>query len=160
MRCILCLSVTLLVTGQATDTLQVFVVEKNVPYADGGDEQMLDLYRPAKKGFTTIVFTYGGGWHSGSRNSDAPIGQSLVKLGYGCALISHRLAPKYKFPAQAEDVAAAFAWIKKNIEAKGGDPKRIVLMGHSSGAHLSLLIATDPKFLAVQSSRPLTLPRW
>ncbi len=45
-------------------------------------------------------------------------------------------------------MAAAFAWVKKNIRAKGGDPKRVALMGHSSGAHLSLLLATDPQYLA------------
>jgi acetyl esterase/lipase len=38
--------------------------------------------------------------------------------------------------------------VKKNIGSRGGDPKRIVVMGHSSGAHLSLLLATDPKYLA------------
>jgi len=123
-------------------------VEKDLPYADGGDQRMLDLYLPDKKGFTTVVFTYGGGWHTGSRKSVKRIGEQLQSLGYGCALLSHRLAPKDKFPAQAEDVAAAFAWVKKNIAAKGGDAKRVVLMGHSSGAHLSLLLATDPKYLA------------
>jgi acetyl esterase/lipase len=124
------------------------VVEKDLAYADGGDQRMLDLYVPDKKNFTTVVFTYGGGWHSGSRKSVTPIGQKLQSLGYGCALLSHRLAPKDKFPAQAEDVAAAFAWVKRNIEARGGDPKRVVLIGHSSGAHLSVLLATDPKYLA------------
>ncbi len=123
-------------------------VELDVPYAEGGDQHKLDLYLPQRKGFTTIVFTYGGGWHTGSRKSVARIGEQFQKLGFGCALLSHRLGPKDKFPAQAEDIASAFAWIKKNIKAKGGDPKRVVLMGHSSGAHLSLLIATDPKYLA------------
>lgn len=129
-------------------------VEKDLPYADGGDQRMLDLYLPDKKGFATVVFTYGGGWRSGSRKSVTPIGVQMQSLGYGCALLSHRLAPKDKFPAQAEDVAAAFAWVKKNIEARGGDPKRVVLMGHSSGAHLSLLIATDPKYLAEHKLSP------
>jgi acetyl esterase/lipase len=81
-------------------------------------------------------------------SSVAPIGEKVQGSGYGCALLSHRLAPKDRFPAQAEDVAAAFAWIKKNIEAKGGDPKRVILIGHGSGPHLSLLIATDPSYLA------------
>jgi acetyl esterase/lipase len=128
--------------------------ELDVPYAEGGDQHKLDLYLPAQKGFTTVVFTYGGGWHTGSRKSVTAIGQKLQGLGYGCALLSHRLAPKDRFPAQAEDVAAAFAWVKKNIEARGGNPKRMVLMGHSSGAHLSLLIATDPKYLAVHKLSP------
>ena len=129
-------------------------VEMDLPYADGGDQQKLDLFLPDKKGFTTIVFTYGGGWHTGSRKSVKQIGEQLQSLGYGCALLSHRLAPKDKFPAQAEDVATAFAWVKKNIEAKGGDTKRLILMGHSSGAHLSLLIATDPQYLAKHKLSP------
>ena len=123
-------------------------VELDLPYADGGDQQKLDLYLPKQKDFTTIIFTYGGGWHKGGRKSVTLIGEQLQSLGFGCALLSHRLGPKEKFPAQAEDIAAGFAWVKQNIAAKGGDPKRLVLMGHSSGAHLSLLLATDPQYLA------------
>ena len=129
-------------------------VEADIAYADGGDERKLDLYVPKQKGFTTVVFVYGGGWHTGSRKSVAAIGEKFQSLGYGCALPSHRLAPKEPFPAAAEDVAAAFAWVKRNIEARGGDPKRVVLMGHSSGAHLSLLLATDPKYLAAHQLTP------
>jgi acetyl esterase/lipase len=76
-----------------------------------------------------------------------PIGKQLQSLGYGCALVSHRLGPKDKFPAQAEDAAAAFAWVKHHIAGRGGDPRRVFLMGHSSGAHLALLLASDAKYL-------------
>ncbi|MFO0844069.1 MAG: alpha/beta hydrolase [Gemmataceae bacterium] len=129
-------------------------VEKDIAYSDGGDERKLDLFLPTGKGFTTVVFTYGGGWHRGSRKSVTPIGEKLQGLGFGCALPSHRLGPKDKFPAQAEDLAAAFAWVKKNIAAKGGDPAKVVLAGHSSGAHLSLLLASDPKYLARHKLKP------
>jgi acetyl esterase/lipase len=129
-------------------------VELDVPYADGGDAQKLDLYLPAGKDFATVVFVYGGGWHTGSRKSVTPVGQKLQSLGYGCALVSHRLSPMDKFPAQIEDVAAAFAWVKGHVAAKGGDPKRVFLAGHSSGAHLTLLLATDPRYLARQRLTP------
>src|SRR5262249_29225995 len=89
-------------------------VEKDIAYG-GAEEQKLDLYLPAERGFTTVVFTYGGGWHSGSRKSVAPVGEKLRSLGFGVALLSHRLSPKDRFPAQIEDVAAAFAWVKRNI---------------------------------------------
>jgi acetyl esterase/lipase len=68
-------------------------VEKDVPYAGGGDQQKLDLYLPGKKGFATVVFVYGGGWHTGGRKSVAPVGEKLQGLGFGCALVSHRLSP-------------------------------------------------------------------
>jgi acetyl esterase/lipase len=139
---------------QAATKTNLSRVEVDVPYADGGDQQEMDLYLPTGQGFTTVLFTYGGGWHSGSRKSVTPIGKKLQSLGYGCALLSHRLSPKDRFLAQIEDVAAAFAWVKKNIGARGGDPKRIVVMGHSSGAHLSLLLASDPKYLAKHKLSP------
>lgn len=129
-------------------------VEKDIPYADGGDQQMLDLYLPARPDFTTIVFTYGGGWHSGSRKSVSQIGEKFQQLGYGCVLPSHRLSPKDKYPAQIEDLAAAFAWVRDNIEQKGGNPKRLILMGHSSGAQLSLLLASDARHLAGKGLKP------
>ncbi len=123
------------------------MVENDVPYADGGDQQKLDLYLPTRTGFTTIVFTYGGGWRSGSRKSVGPIAETLQALGFGCALLSHRLLPDHTLSAQASDVAAGFAWVKNNIEARGGNSANVFLMGHSSGAHLSLLVASDPRYL-------------
>jgi acetyl esterase/lipase len=127
--------------------------EFDIHYARGSN-QTLDLYLPAGKGFTTIVYTYGGGWHSGSGKSSAPIAEELVHLGYGCALVSHRLFPPDPFPAPAEDLAAAFAWVKSTIASRDGDPARIILAGHSSGAHLSLLIATDPRYLLAHRLTP------
>jgi acetyl esterase/lipase len=109
--------------------------------------QTLDLYTPARKGFATVVYTYGGGWHAGSGKSSKPIAEMLQSMGYGCALVSHRLSPPHVFPAHAEDVAAAARWVRSNIAARGGDAKKLVLMGHSSGAHLSLLLATDRRYL-------------
>ena len=50
-------------------------VEKDVAYAAGGDEHKLDLYLPARPGFATVVFTYGGGWHTGGRKSVTPVGE-------------------------------------------------------------------------------------
>jgi acetyl esterase/lipase len=124
--------------------------ELDIHYATASEKQVLDLFVPAKKGFATIVYTYGGGWHTGSGKSSTPIAEKFQALGYGCALISHRLFPPDMFPAHAEDLAAAVAWVKANIAERGGAPKRIILAGHSSGAHLSLLLATDPRYLAAR----------
>ncbi len=129
-------------------------VELDIAYEKTSPRQTLDLYLPARNEFTTIVYTYGGGWHSGSGKSSKPIAEKLRNLGYGCALVSHRLSPPDVFPAHAEDVAAAFAWVKSNIAARGGDPKRVVLAGHSSGAHLSLIVAADPRYLAPHNLSP------
>jgi acetyl esterase/lipase len=136
------------IVSSAAAGQQTASVAPDIAYGKDSPSQTLDVYVPARTRFATIVYTYGGGWHSGSGKSSIPIAQKLQSLGYGCALVSHRLWPPDPFPAQAEDVAAAFAWTKANIAARGGDPERVILAGHSSGAHLSLLLATDPRFLA------------
>jgi acetyl esterase/lipase len=111
-------------------------------------KQVLDLYLPATRGFPTVLFVYGGGWHSGSGKSCAPIAAWLSEHGYGCALPSHRLSPPDVWPAMIEDVARAFHWVKAHVSDHGGDPQRLLLMGHSSGAQLVVLLASDPDFLA------------
>ena len=126
----------------------------DIAYAEADPAQKLDLYLPASRPFATVVFVYGGGWHAGSGKSCAPIAEHLQKAGFGCALISHRLAPAHPFPAQIEDLASAFAWVLGHIGERGGDPERIFLVGHSSGAHLSLLLASDPQYLAVHDLSP------
>jgi acetyl esterase/lipase len=125
----------------------------DVPYGTDA-KQTLDLYLPAQKEFATVVYVYGGGWHSGSGKSSAPVAERLARAGFGCALVTHRLFPPDKFPAPAEDVAAAFAYVKAHAAGHWGDPRRIFLMGHSSGAHLALLVAADPQYLAAHKLTP------
>jgi acetyl esterase/lipase len=135
-------------SGTAADT--------SIAYVSGGTtEQRLDIFRPRTgTNLTTIVFTYGGGWQAPrSRNMDR-VCEAFRSRGFLCVLVSHRLGTRDRFPAQVEDVAAASAWVLKHAEAFGGDPHRIFIMGHSSGAHLSLLQLVDPRYLAKYGAHP------
>ncbi|HEY5609690.1 MAG TPA: alpha/beta hydrolase [Thermoanaerobaculia bacterium] len=127
------------------------IVRSDIAYVDGGGHgQQLDLTIPATKSFPTIVFVHGGSLVEGDRRETpynavcAPFAQS----GIGCAMISYRLFPEVRWPSPADDTAAAFAWIRKNIHASGGDPNRVYLGGHSSGCLLASLVGTDEKYLA------------
>jgi acetyl esterase/lipase len=51
-------------------------------------------------------------------------------------------------------VAAAFAWVKRNIKQYAGDPNRILVIGHSAGAYLAALLATDARYLAAHKLSP------
>jgi acetyl esterase/lipase len=64
--------------------------------------------------------------------------------------VNYRLAPAHAWPAQAEDVAAAVAWVRTNISSRRGDPHKLFLVGHSSGATLVALVGTDERYLARQ----------
>jgi len=114
-------------------------------------QQSLDLYLPAgaKGKLPLIAFVHGGFW----RESDDSYGighalaEALLPSGVAVALIRYPLAPTHKFPAQAEDVARALAYLHRAAGQYGLDPKRIYLMGHSAGAHLASLVALDGRYL-------------
>ena len=108
----------------------------------------LDLYRPAASGWPVIVFLHGGNWDSGDKNDRAGgadvyanIGRFYASRGIGVAVINYRLQPRVAWSAQIDDVRAAVAWVRGNIERHGGQADRLFLMGHSAGAHLASFAA-------------------
>ena len=66
----------------------------------------------------------------------------------------YRKAPAHPFPAFMDDAATAAAWARAHAAEYGGDPARIHWMGHSAGAHMVALLATDPRYLARRKLRP------
>lgn len=111
--------------------------------------QKLDVYRPAGalKSKAAIVFLYGGSWRKGDRDKYRFVGQLLASQGYLVVIPDYRLYPTVRFPSFVEDAAAAVGWVHREIAARGGDPNRIVVAGHSAGAHSAALIALDPSYL-------------
>lgn len=110
--------------------------------------QKLDYCKPEKKGAPLVVFVHGGGWKRGDKRDAA--GQKAEHFrgqGYAFASINYRLVPACTVEQQAQDVAAALAFLTKKADSLGFDRNRIVLMGHSAGAHLSALVGTDMSYL-------------
>ncbi len=95
-----------------------------------------------------VLYVHGGGWFKGDKANVGRKPEWLTGLGFVFVSVNYRLLPAGRHPANAEDVAAAVAWANRRIAEHGGDPRRVFLMGHSSGAHLVSLIATDERFLA------------
>ena len=129
-------------------------------YAYGADPlQKLDLVLPKVEHFTTVIFVHGGSLTDGDkRDSDyAHVCDPFPATGVACANVNYRLAPKNAWPAPAEDVAAAVAWVRDHIAARGGDPKQLFLLGHSSGAMLVALVASDERFLSQHRMKPADL---
>jgi len=65
----------------------------------------------------------------------------FVERGWIAVVCNYRLAPRYPWPAQMQDVTRTLGWIKKNIANYGGDPDRVVVSGGSAGGHLASLLA-------------------
>jgi len=134
-------------------------VVKNITYYSGpgydAKKHLLDLYLPGEAhDFPVLIFIHGGGWRFGDKdgllNPYDRLGERFARNGIGVVVASYRLAPKYKFPACAEDVARAVRWTYENIAAYGGAPDRLFLCGHSAGAHLVALVALDENYLAAR----------
>ncbi|CAN5568147.1 alpha/beta hydrolase fold domain-containing protein [soil metagenome] len=130
-------------------------VQANISYKSGPgltdyerDWCKLDLYLPAEqKGFPTLVWFYGGGLTTGSKEGLAKLAAVFNRHGIAFAAVNYRLNPKVTYPAYVEDAAAAFAWVKTHIAEKGGDLARVFLGGHSAGAYLASLVAMDARYL-------------
>ncbi|HYC01748.1 MAG TPA: alpha/beta hydrolase [Azospirillaceae bacterium] len=120
-----------------------------VAYAPG-PRRMLDVYRPRdlKGPAPVVVFLYGGKWSTGDRGDYLFVGEALASRGLVAVIPDYRLYPAHRFPAFMEDAALAVAWAARHAAEQGGDPGRVVVMGHSAGAHIAALLALDPRWLA------------
>ena len=124
-------------------------VDRHVNQAYGADpRQQLDVYVPRMAAHQPVViFWYGGSWQKGNKSNYRFVGNALAKLGFVAVLPDYRLYPQVKFPLFDEDGARAVAWVEQHIQEFGGDPKRIVLMGHSAGGHTAAFLALNHAFL-------------
>jgi arylformamidase len=95
-----------------------------------------------------VVFVHGGGWKGGDKQGATGLNEvaHLTEKGYAYASINYRLVPTATVEQQAADVASAVAWLLANAVRLDVDASRIVLMGHSAGAHLVTLVGTDPHY--------------
>ncbi|MBX9642565.1 MAG: alpha/beta hydrolase [Novosphingobium sp.] len=113
--------------------------------------QQLDYYptQSGDKRAPLVVFVHGGGWKRGSKdNASGPWkAPHYTQAGYAYASINYRLVPAAKVEQQAADVAASLRYLIDNAARLGFDPTRIVIMGHSAGAHLVALVGTDEQYL-------------
>ncbi len=115
-----------------------------------GPRRRLDVYRPPNEALLRpmVVFLYGGNWRTGDRADYRFVGAQLAKRGIVTVVPDYRLYPEVAFPGFVEDAAAAVAFAAAQAPGFGADPGAIFLAGHSAGAHIALLLALDPGWLA------------
>ncbi|MEQ8797769.1 MAG: alpha/beta hydrolase [Salinisphaeraceae bacterium] len=118
--------------------------------------QQLDVYEPDNDvpDRPVVVFFYGGRWSSGERAGFRFVAQALTSRGYVAVVPDYRLYPEVRFPDFVEDGARATAWVREHAVDYGGDPGRLFLMGHSAGAHIAAMLATDERYLQAVGGSP------
>lgn len=123
---------------------------ENISYGSGKLETLDVFYSADKKNpvpAPVIFMVHGGGWCIGNKdmrsvteekvNRWTPKGFMFISVNYPMILDGSMAV------AQAESVAKALAYVQNNAKKWGGDPDRIIMMGHSAGAHLVSLVNAD-----------------
>jgi acetyl esterase/lipase len=133
---------------KGNDEVPSLLSEKTVLNASYGTDaaQKMDVYLPANRSSSTkvLILIHGGGWNIGDKSDFTPYVDTLKRRlpGYAVFNINYRLATGTTnlFPTQENDIKAAIEYIFSKTNEYNISEK-IVLLGASAGAHLSLLEA-------------------
>jgi len=124
-------------------------VKRDIPYAEPADSrQKVDIYAPeGAKNLPVVFWIHGGGWQTGDRTDVQVKPQAFVDKGFVFVSTGYRLLPNVDMGTIFRDIAKSVHWVHEHIAEHGGDPKRILVMGHSAGAQLAALICIDDRYL-------------
>lgn len=118
----------------------------DIPYAQGGERRMLDIYLPneGEGPYPVVIDIFGGGWYFGNKSSHKlEPALALLRRGFAVVSINYSLSHQEKFPVPLQEVKAAIRYVRKHAAEYELDPGKIALMGESAGAHLASLAATS-----------------
>lgn len=147
--CILCTGCSTLDTVNALSSKAGSSSSRGIAYGTH-PRHVLDLYRPEMPQDTApvVLFFYGGSWLSGERSEYEFVARRLASLGYYVAIPDYRLFPEVTFPDFVHDGARAAAYVARNMDELVGGRRPLFVAGHSAGAHIAMLLAVDPHYLA------------
>jgi arylformamidase len=154
---LVCAFASVRTSAAGTDLPVGTLVESDVAYGDDALQKFDVYYGAAFRGAPVILMVHGGGWARGDKTNAKVVTNKVahcVPAGYVFISVNYRLLPEADPVQQAVDVAHALAFAQRNAARWGGDPTRFVLMGHSAGAHLVALLASDPTIAARAAAVP------
>lgn len=139
------------------DPWKLGTVERDITYGSaGGVALKLDIYYPraVSGAVPAVVYVHGGGWTQGDKSGGAGAIEipELVARGFLVASVDYRLAPRYKFPAQIEDVKCAVRFLRTNASSYGINPEKFGAWGGSAGGHLVALLGTTDTSAGLEGS--------
>ena len=147
-------------------TDSTYALKANIKYGDLS-RQKLDIYLPIASSknsktnnikdnhpYPVIIFFYGGNWDSGEKENYKFVAEALASSGHIVVIPNYRVYPEVLFPELMVDPALVAKWVKTNINQYDGDVNQVFLSGHSAGAHLAVMMAVNPEYLAKVSLKP------
>lgn len=150
-------SLTLLITftltlGMLTSSAAAQEVKRDLPYVESPQaRQKLDVYAPrGAKNLPVVFWIHGGGWQTGDKSEVAIKPRAFNEKGFVFVSTNYRMLPDVDMATIVRDVAKSLKWVHAHIAEYGGDPQRVLVMGHSAGAQLAALICTDDRYLKAE----------
>src|SRR5436190_17494265 len=127
-------------------------VKRDLPYVPGGHQrQVLDVYAPRDaKSLPVVFWIHGGGWQTGDKTSVQLKPQTFTEKGLVFVSTNYRLLPDVDMGTIVRDIAKSIHWVHDHIAEHGGDPERLLVMGHSAGAQLAALACIDDRYLKAE----------
>jgi arylformamidase len=108
--------------------------------------EMLDIYPTKTPNAPVAVFVHGGAWRGNYARDSAYGAETLVRAGAHFVVLDFINVTESGgdlMPMIAQ-IRRGAAWAAKNAASFGGDPNRVYVTGHSSGAHLGgCVLITD-----------------
>ena len=127
-------------------------VKRDIPYAAPAHErQVLDVYSPpGAKDLPVVFWIHGGGWQTGDKSSVQLKPRAFMDKGFVFVSTNYRLLPHVDMGTIVRDIARSIRWVHDHIAEYGGDPRRLLVMGHSAGAQLAALVCIDDRYLKAE----------
>lgn len=126
--------------GEAALTRRRCACLIDLPYGDGVGER-LDYFPTRRDAAPLLVFIHGGYWRSLDKFDFSWVAPPYVQEGAAVALLNYGLAPHTPIEDIVRQQLKAMAWLYRNADRLRFDPERIVVAGHSAGAHLTAMLA-------------------
>jgi arylformamidase len=144
--------VTCLLVSALTSAACAQGIKRNIPYVENGHARhVLDIYAPVNaKNLPVVFWIHGGGWQTGDKSDVETKPRWFMEKGFVFVSTNYRLLPEVDMGTLIRDVAKAFGWMNDHIAEYGGDPKRVLVGGHSAGAQLAALICIDDRYLKAE----------
>lgn len=139
--------------------LSEYTVHEDIPYGNHRLNQ-LDIYVPGEKlnqtglNLPIVIYFYGGCWGGCltlEKENYVFVAEALTSNNYIAILADYRRYPEVKFSQLMNDAKKSVEWVRSNIYRYGGNPENIFLMGHSSGAHMAVMLSLDESYLQAQT---------
>ena len=118
---------------------------EKIKYGKVKEEYILYFAPKSEQSKYLIFYIHGGGWKEGNADLYRFVGRRIAKEGFYCISLGYRLAPKYRYPSQIEDIFEGFNKALNVLKEKNIDYSNIVVMGSSAGAHLGALLVYNKK---------------